>query len=232
MALLHGNIPSLHCYLRREFLYDMEDHHGEYEECYAFSATSIRDWALMFTVVTVRGAQFTRIPLHAVCTKKHEVHIPLENLQLWNMFSYRFSVCRYDFLRSARARVFLKDGSMHYGSYKWTIDWFSDEPDLDTSFAEVPEGHKTGHLIELDCGCFAFQPNNRIYWSHPDWATHPFRLGEKPDYKTNSHLWRVEQNARWITEDTDRFFYDVIDSEKGPCGEESPQPPSPSRPRS
>ncbi len=202
------SIPALHCYLRKEFFYDQQKGHGEFEEVYAFGATSLMGWATTFTVMSTRGVQFTRIPISALVTIEHEPHLTLDQLQIWDCFSYNMTCVQYDFLKSSRARVFMKDGSVHYGTYKCTFDWI---PDMiggkDTSVAEVPEGHKTGHLIELDCGCFTIQPNNRIYWANPDWVVNPLRNDERPDYQVNTHKWSCETSPKWTTEDNDDFFY-------------------------
>ena len=46
MAHLIVNIPPVHCYIRREFLYDFEKGHGEFEPCIWVTVKSIRGWAL------------------------------------------------------------------------------------------------------------------------------------------------------------------------------------------
>ncbi len=209
MSKLNANIPALHCYVRKEFLHNGDEKYkGQFEECYVFGITSIKNWAVSFTIMTERGGQFTRIPLHALVHKKEASEIPLDYLELWDCFSYQVAVIQYDLLKEIRCRVLLKDNSMHYGSYLFTLDWYAADKDyVDTSFAEVPEGHKTAHMIKLDSGHFALQPNNRIFWSHPDFIVNPFKEGEKLDYKTNTHKWVCENNPKWATEDSDQFFY-------------------------
>ena len=63
-------------------------------------------------------------------------------------------------------------------------------------------GHKCAHIIALDNGNFAAQPNNRVQWFCPAFVT-PFQ--EKPDYVTNTRVWKVERE----TETRDGFFYDT-----------------------
>jgi len=67
------------------------------------------------------------------------------------------------------------------------------------------------HVIALDNGNFAAQPNNRIQWFCPAFVT-PFH--EKPDYVTNTKVWKVERE----TETTQAFFYETVggDAQVGP----------------
>ena len=41
MSFLVANLPPIHSYIRREFLYDFERGHGEYEPCIWISLKSI-----------------------------------------------------------------------------------------------------------------------------------------------------------------------------------------------
>lgn len=93
----------------------------------------------------------------------------------------------------------MRDRSWVGGQYLFTIDWFG--------YADAEEagdsGHKCGHVIALDNGNFAMQPNNRIQWFSPAFVT-PFE--EKPDYATNTRVWKVERE----TETSDGYFYDDV----------------------
>src|SRR5271169_5161469 len=80
----------------------------------------------------------------------------------------------------------------------FTIDWCESEDAEEAGDG----GHKCAHLIALDNGNFAAQPNNRIQWFCPAFVT-PFQ--EKPDYVTNTRVWKVERE----TETSDGFFYDT-----------------------
>jgi len=79
----------------------------------------------------------------------------------------------------------------------FTVDWFGHEDAEEAGDG----GHKCAHVIALDNGNFAAQPNNRIQWFCPAFVT-PFQ--EKPDYKTNTAVWKVERE----TETTAGFFYE------------------------
>ena len=63
--------------------------------------------------------------------------------------------------------------------------------------------------MALDDGNFAAQPNNRILWSIPSFTTSK----HWPDYKVQTNEWNVE-NRSWKTDNTDKFFYDIMDKDK------------------
>ena len=41
MAYLNANIPVMYSQIKREYLYDLKDHHGEVEDCIIFGLASI-----------------------------------------------------------------------------------------------------------------------------------------------------------------------------------------------
>ena len=60
--------------------------------------------------------------------------------------------------------------------------------------------------MALENGNYAAQPNNRLIWSIPSFTVKdeiPF------DWKTQSSEWNVEDDRKWKTEDTDKFFYNI-----------------------
>ena len=208
MSLLNANVPFLRCRLRKEFLYNLEEHHGELVDAYVFGACSIRGRALGFHCMTDVGGVFWRLPLHAFVHKDGAPALPLDHLQLWDCLGYHLAVTRYDFLRDLSCRVLLRDRKWYAGQYLFTLDWcHPDAEALDTSFAEHPDQHKCGHFLALDNGCFAVQPNNRILWQEKSFVTNPPR--GRPDYRINTHVWFCESGGDWAAEDSDRFFYDT-----------------------
>ena len=85
-------------------------------------------------------------------------------LQLWNSFSYHHSVNHFSFLLGQRAKYFGKDKKLYSGEYLFTVDWCHPDANLlDTDHSEIPQEHKCAHVLELDNGNFAAQPNNRYY---------------------------------------------------------------------
>ena len=205
MSTLSINIPLFYCLLRKEYLYNLEDHFGEYLPCSVFGVTSIPSRAITFTCMIDNGAQVARLPISAFCWKESEPQ-PLEVLELWDCFSYNVTCVEYDYLRGLRASAFLKDKQNHDGEYCFTLDWYG------SSTAENPGegGFKTAHILKLDNGSFAAQPNNRICWYEPAFIVNPYTESEtKPDYKVNSHIWKCESASKWYTEDSDKYFYEL-----------------------
>ena len=206
MPELNTNVPVFDCLIRKEYLYDLQQHHGEYEDVTVFGLASVQGRALGFHLLTETGAQMARIPLSALVFKEHEPHIPLHYLQLWDCFSYEVSVTDFDWLHEMRVQTVLRDKQITDGSYMFTVDWYgnneSEEPGED--------GHKNAHVIKLDCGCIAAQPNNRIIWHEPSMITSPcdLRTGDRPDYLINTHKWKCEIDSKWTTDDSYHVFYE------------------------
>ena len=199
MSTLNVNIPRFYCLLRKEFLYDGLAHQNEFANVCVFGAASVKGHALGFHVMTDNGAVIWRLPLHALCHKVDAPVMPLDWLQFWDSFSYEVSAIVFDRLQDSRVRVHIKDGSWQGGQYTFTIDWYGHEDAEEAGDG----GHKCAHIIALDNGNFAAQPNNRIQWFCPAFVT-PFN--EKPDYLTNTRVWKVERE----TETSRGYFYDPV----------------------
>lgn len=206
---LNVDVPIFPAYVRMEHLYDMTAHADEFVECYVFGVTSIPARAIGFHIMLNNGAQIDRLPICALVHKRTAPRIPLDFLQLWDCFSYDVTCLRYDYLTGLRCATILKDKTWHEGVYEFTLDWHG------SSIADDPGegGHKSAHIIRLDNGCFAAQPNHRMRWYEPSFITKPFPI--RPDYKTNSYTWTCEnKGGKWVTSDDDRQFYDLV-TEKG-----------------
>lgn len=200
MATLNVNIDRFYCLLRKEFLYDGTAHHGEFVKVCVFGAASVHSRALGFHVLTEDGAVIWRLPIHALCHKATAPLQPLDWLQFWDCFSYEISCTIFERLSDCRVRVQMRDRSWEGGQYMFTLDWHGHSDAEEAGDG----GHKCAHVIALDNGNFAAQPNNRIQWYCPGFVT-PFK--EKPDYVTNTGVWKVERE----TETTAGFFYDDVE---------------------
>lgn len=203
-----ADIPHIDCWVRKEYLYNLESHHGEFEKGVAFGIRSIQGQALLFCVMMDNGAQVWNLPISALITKKDAPDIPLDYLQLWGMLGYDVSVHEFGFLSGARCRVVLKDRTTHDGTYLFTLDNFGSQ--YSETYGEL--GHKSFTIIELDSGCLVAQPNNRVLWANPSFIAKPFSI--VPDYTINTHIWNPETLGRWVTEDSNKFFYQIIISEE------------------
>lgn len=206
MAFLNEDVPLFYCKVRSEYLYDLQSHHGKYESIVVFGLASVQGRALGFHGITQQGAQLARLPISALVHKEHPAHLPLHYLQLWDCFSCDVSVHKFSYLNLMRCKVILRDKQIFEGAYQFTVDWCGNNESEDPGEG----GHKNAHIIALDCGCFAAQPNNRIIWKEPSFLTNTVCLekGERPQYLTNSHVWKCEIDAKWTAEDSYRMFYE------------------------
>jgi hypothetical protein len=207
---LNSDIPHFYAYLRKEYLYDLKAHRGEFIKVCVFGIASIPTRAIMFHVMTENGAQIARLPISAIVHKKSAPVIALDVLELWDSFSYDVSVKCFDYLHGLKCRTFLRDRKWYEAEYAFTVDWCMSQG------SEQPGdgGHKNAHILKLDNGCFAAQPNNRIFWYEPAFIAKPFAEKKRPDYKTNTHIWKCEGKSKWVTEDTDLMFYDTVEIPK------------------
>ena len=155
------------------------------------------------------GACFWRLPISAFFQERFDrtkvPDMPIDQLQLWNSFSYYPSVHCFSFLRGKRGKYFGKDKKNYPFEYLFTIDWGHPESNiLDTEHSEIPAEHKCAHILALDDGNYAAQPNNRILWDAPNYTT----KREVPDYSVQTTKWNVE-NKDWLTEDSNKMFYET-----------------------
>ena len=211
MAYLNANIPVTYAQIRREYLYDLKEHHGEAEDCIVFALASITGRPILFHAIMENGAIFYRLPISAFIQKGYNVkEIPrmrLDELELWNCFSYYPSVTSFDILDGQSGKYIGKDKKWYAGAYLFTVDWAHPESNIvDTDHSEIPQEHKYAHILDLENGNYAAQPNNRLIWSIPS-----FTVKDKIpyDWKTQSSEGNVEDDRKQKTEDSDRFFYNI-----------------------
>lgn len=217
MSYLVANIPPIEVFIQKEFLYDFQkDENGkllgeeEFESAHFISVKSIPNQALYFeSFIHDYGALYDKLPIHAYTwrkdVKKEELY-PLDWLQLWDCFSYNISVIKKERLRNARCEVIMKDKSRAPGYYLFTIDSCSSDPgELNVSWSETPNEHKTFNIIKLDNGQFAAQPNNRIIWKHQSQT--PSDDLKIPYFKFSTKQWVCENQDRWTAAKATNFTY-------------------------
>ena len=206
--LLNHNIRPLKCFLKKEFLYNLERGHGEYEECHLFAVSSIKGRALGFHAFLANGAVFYRLPLSAFVWKKPAENVALDLLQTWDQLGYYLSVIEYDFLKELNGKVYLKNGTLEKCEYLFTVDFCHPDPGiLNTTFVESPDDHKCQHIVKLANGHYGAFPNNKIIWEEVAFVTKP--LNGRPDYLINRQKFHAE-NGDYVSSDNQLFFYDII----------------------
>jgi hypothetical protein len=212
VAYLNASIPPIYCKIRTEYLYDMDNSRKGERDCVVFGITSITGRAILFNIMLSNGACFWRLPISAFFQKHlQRTEVPdmqIDELQLWNCFSYYPSVHRFDWLDGVDGKFKGKDKKFYPGNYLFTIDWGHPEPNiLNTEHSEIPQEHKCAHILALDNGNYAAQPNNRILWHINSYTVD----NDWPDFKVQNTVWDCEKSD-WVTEDTDKMFYQIEDT--------------------
>jgi len=215
MAYLNANIPVQYAQIKKEYLYDLKKHHGEVCDCIIFGISCITGRAILFHALMENGAIFYRLPISAFIQRGFDrTRVPeqrLDELELWNSFSYYPAVNCWDILDGQSGKYFGKDKKTYHGKYLFTIDFAHPESNiLDTEHSEVPHEHKCAHILALENGNYAAQPNNRLIWSIPSFTV----KDDIPDWKVQTNEWNVEDESKWRTEDTDKFFYEIEEKTK------------------
>lgn len=211
---LVANLPPIECYVRMEYLYDFDGRGvGEYTPAVWISAKSIKGRALYFeSLLTEYGALYDKLPLSAYTWKPEiDYELPLDHLEIWDCFSYYITVIQKSTMEGLRCKFYGKDKEYHDGEYMFTIDsCHSNMNELNTTFAETPNEHKSFNIIKLDNGQFAAQPNNRIIWFEQSLVPHDTK---KPDFKVSTVYYSVEQNPKWSAGNQDEYFYEIEEND-------------------
>lgn len=202
---MNADLPPLKVWIHNRHLTQNEEATG-YETGYVFALQSYKGRALQFHVLLQSGAHFRHVPLHwllwqPAASETYE----LDQLQLWDCYSYKPIVTVFDFLRDYECRAILKNKSEVLGRYYATVDWL---PDSDTNAGYVlqPDQNKCAHLILLANGQIAALPTNRVAFQDAFFIgndKHPGKRG----YKTIDAIWTSEDSNRWSVADTDETFY-------------------------
>lgn len=203
---LNANVSSFKAVVKKSYFTKNQLDSDEYYNVYVFGVQSIAGKMLTFHILTDSGMMRSRVPLSEIYIQKPEKDVPFYYKQLWDCFSENVSVIEYDFLAYHRCQVVLRDGSKVWANYMFTIDWYNNP------YSNEPSDYKCGHILASDDGYLLCMPNNRIFWKDSNWVTKKLPEDLK-QYKVDTELLSVEnQSDKWITEDTDSFYYDIIEN--------------------
>lgn len=123
-------------------------------ECYIIAVTTLLNRPHLFTVHTIDGAIYSRLPVWALKhTRSSRVFFQTPTLDEYGTISDRCQIVQLDYLKDYEAQLFGKDIRGRY--------LFSIEP-CGGAFSEDPEQSKLLHFLELDCGYFGIFPNNKL----------------------------------------------------------------------
>lgn len=194
--MINHNIPHKYLYVDLSFMGI-----DEVRKCIVHAIMSYAGKALLFHVLLDCGWHISRVPLNYIRSKPElDEEYPLHMLQLWDCFSNNVTFVEFDYLTEARVQVLLKDKTIAWGSYIGTVDWY------DNGFTDESTQFKQGHMILLDNGQIALQPNNRLKFFDMS-----FTGAENPNImpKTIQEFPSVESvSERWLIND-DNYFYET-----------------------
>jgi len=201
--MLNQDMPHMEVYVRSEYLHDFQEGSEGLVKGICHGISSIPGRALGFHVLLENGAHIGRLPIHALIHKQDAPVVrDVWELQLWDCFSAQVSVHEFAWLSGLRVRVYLPDREVVGGQYLFTVDYWGNNGSENAGEA----GWKCHHIIELDNGLFAAQPNNRLCFFEPSVVV-PFQ--KVPGYKTMTRTWKCEDGSKWRCSDDDKMFYTV-----------------------
>jgi hypothetical protein len=200
---LNHNIFTFKCLVKNSYFTKDESTEG-FSNCYAFAIQSVPGRILTFHIMTDYGMLRSRVPLSEIYFSENiELDLSPDFKQLWDCFSENVSVIEYGYLENKRCQVVLKDGQKVWGTYMFTVDWYSNP------YSDEPSDYKCGHVIKADNGYLLCQPNNRIFWKDMNFVTKEFPV-DKKSMKVDTDFISVESfSDRWVSEDTDGFYYEI-----------------------
>ena len=212
MSDLICNLPSQDVWVRKEYLRDHQDGHGEFVAGVWVSCKSIPGRAFYFeTYLPEYGALFDKLPISAFVSRKEtpDPDLPLNNLQFWNCMDYGVVAICKQFIGSMDYEVLSRDHGPLTGSYICTLDnYHSDIDSIDYSTSETPAEHKSHNLLELENGQFCLYPNNRMrVYDNSLTPQEPLQ----PDFKVSTVEYQVENGNRTRLGDTDEYFWKTKD---------------------
>ena len=213
MAFLVANLPPIKVFVKKQYLYDHKKGQGEFVEGVWISCKSIQGRALYFeTYLPEYGALYDKLPISAfVNSPAIKDSLELEELELWDAFSYHITVINKDYMSTMKCKYLAPSKKWYYGKYLFTIDsCHADTNILNVNYSEVPEEHKSFNIIELDNGHYAAQPNNRVIFY--DKSLTPAKTLQ-PDFKVSSKYYSVENKSKWTAGDDTNYFYDLKQQE-------------------
>lgn len=181
MAYILGSIPYFRTLVRREYLRDLQDGHGDYLEATAIGVMCVRGDSLHFQVVLhepLAGCAFL-LPIEALVTKPVAA-MPTKAVQPWDCLSTEFSVCEITAVRRGAVRL-LKDDLP--AEYRFTVAF------VGSDIADDPAQRKMLHVVLREDGLIGAYPNNRLVFL--DRALFG-DLTAKPDFLTLTKEFRAE----------------------------------------
>lgn len=208
MSTLIVNVPAQRVWVRKEYLRDLEDSHGDFVEGVWVTAKSIPGRALYFeTYLPAYGAMYDKLPISAFVSSpaRPDPDLSLADLQFWNCMDYGVVAIAKQFVGSMMFEARLRRGNSMKAEYLFTLDNFHpDQDQVDCSTSEQPSEHKSMNILQLENGQFCAYPNNRLrIYDVSLTPDEPLT----PDFLTSSHVFAVERGVSKRYGDTHEFDY-------------------------
>jgi len=212
MSFLVANLPPIKVLVKKQYLYDHQKGKGEFVEGVWISCKSIQGRALYFeTYLPEYGALYDKLPISAFVNAPTDLDLELEELQLWDAFSYHLTIVEKASISGVRCKYLAPSKKWYYGEYLFTIDnAHADTNILNVNYSEVPEEHKSFNILQLDNEHFAAQPNNRVIFY--DKSLTPAKPLQ-PDFKVSTEYYSVENKSKWTAGDDDNYHYNLKEQE-------------------
>jgi len=200
MPKLIVNLPAIQCYVKGEYLHNLEKDFNNYYDCFWVTAKAVHGRAFLIeSMVLDYGALYDKLPLSAYTWKKDvKDPLPLDYLQMWDCLSYDIEIIYKRFLRDRDCKVMLPNKKFMKGQYMFTIDPYGQFTE-----AETPNEHKSYNFIKLDNGQFCAYPNNRIQFLDKSYIP---AEPERPKFKTCQQYYYAESDVTNFSQ-TDEYFY-------------------------
>jgi hypothetical protein len=212
MSYALANIPPVSCYVRKEYLRDLQDGHGEFTPAYWVTVKVIRHRALYIEAFLPEyGALYDKLPISAFVQRPStpKLDLPLGDLQLWDANSTQISVIEKAVLKNMRCKYRTSKGEWNEGHYMFTVDMVHSDPnEINANWASLPAEHKSYNFIRLDNGQYAAQPNNRVLWLDEALV---YKETKIPDFKVSTKEFSAE-GGRWRLGGEDSWNYDEQDA--------------------
>jgi len=217
------NLIPKKVWVRKEYLRDLRDGHGEYVKGWWVSLKSIWGRSFYFeTYLPDYGALYDKLPISAFLNyesnypdkpRTPDPDLPLTDLQYWDSFDYDIKIIEKQFLDTMSVEVRHRSGKVSSNcKYLFTIDSYHGDRDvLDLSFSENPEEHKSHNCVILPNGQIGLYPNNRCRWA--DESLTPAKL-LKPDFLVSTRTFSVESGGKARLGNTEDYFWDYESNEE------------------
>jgi len=206
------NLPSIDVWVRREYLRDHWDGHGEFVKGIWVTAKSIPGRTFYFeTYLPDYGALYDKLPISAFVSDPVTPNpdLDLYNLQFWNCMDYGVVAISKNFIASMDFEILSRDHGTLKGQYVATLDNYHADPDVvDYSTSEKPAEHKSFNIIELENKQFCLYPNNRMrVYDNSLTPDEPLQ----PDFRVSTKEYQVENGQKFRLGDTDEYFWKAKD---------------------